>query len=146
MVRSPVTLGSVGRLLGYVAVLAGLVGAIQLFVGWVLPYLSVSPSGIGFVEGPGLGADNAPVAAFWAGVLVVLSILVSYAVRMESFASLVVLAVVLPVFAFLTGFSIGGFVAPFAGLVVLSTLAFAVDQFRADDGASEPDAAGRKSV
>ncbi|MDS0296113.1 hypothetical protein [Halogeometricum luteum] len=128
MTSSHSRLASLGRGLGLLATLAGVAGAVGLFVYLVLPYVSVSPSGVSLVDRGGLGAENAPTVAFWAGVLAVLALLVWNAVVDEALGALGALAVLVAFFAFLTGFSIGGFVAPFALLTVCAALAFAGDR------------------
>lgn len=111
----------VGRGVGFVAALAGLIGAGWLIVYWVFPYLSISFAGIQLIDDPeNLGAENAPIIAFWAMVMAVVSLLTAYAVQKQRLKVLWILAVVLPIFTILSLFSIGQLVAPFAFLTVLS--------------------------
>lgn len=118
---------TVGRWVGYGGSLAGLSGAGWLLASWVLPYYDVSLRGVILIDDAGnLGAENAPIVAFWAGVLVVLSLVTAYAVRRRTLWVLWMLAVGLPAFAVLSLFSIGVFVAPFALLTVLSAVLLTV--------------------
>ena len=118
---SDVDLATVGRWAGFGAAAAGLLGAGWLLGFWVLPYLEVSLAGIRLADDPGsLGAENAPVVAFWATVLVGCSALVAWAVRRESLRTLWLFAAALLVLAVLSLFSIGALVAPFAVLTLLS--------------------------
>ncbi|MDS0297207.1 hypothetical protein NDI76_00435 [Halogeometricum sp. S1BR25-6] len=145
MNSSRTRLASLGRGLGLLATLAGLAGAVGLLVYLVLPYVSVSPSGVSLVDRGGLGAENAPTVAFWAGVLAVLALLVWNAVVDEALGALSALAVLVAAFAVLTGFSIGGFVSPFALLTVCAALAFAGDRILGrggDEDDENADAAG----
>lgn len=112
-----------GRTVGLLSVVAGLVGAGLLVVHWVIPYLSISLAGIHIVDGPAnLGAENAPLVTFWAIVIGILALVTGYVVWMDYVKVLWVLAVVLPVLTILGLFSIGLFIAPFAVLVIASSI------------------------
>ena len=117
------TISKIGEGTGIAASLAGLLSAGWLVAQMVLPYLSVSSVGVRIANDAGdLGAENAPIIAFWSAVIVGLSLLTAYVVRTENLRALWGLAVVLPVLAILSLFSFGLAVVPFAVLVVLSAL------------------------
>lgn len=119
-----------GKGVGVLAAGVGLIGAGLLVVYWVLPYLSISSTGIHIIDDPGnLGAENASISAFWAAVIAIVSLFTGYVVWMEYMTVLWALAVLLPILTYLGMFSIGQFIAPFALLVVLSALLLTVGRW-----------------
>ena len=113
-------LSRAGGVAGLFAALVGLLVAALFTWFGVLPYLDLVPPGVGFVDGPGLGASNAPVLAFWSGVVAVAAVLVGASARTRRPLAAWVLALGLLGLTYLGMFSIGPLVAPFALLTVVA--------------------------
>lgn len=112
-----------GQISGLSAMIAGILGALYMLFTFVIPYLSISITGIRFSQGnASLGTANAPVFAFWTGVLLVISLLAGYAVLRGILWVIWLLAIGLSVLTLLGLFSIGLIVAPAAILLLLAAL------------------------
>ena len=112
-----------GKIAGLLAVVAGLAGSGWLLVDGVLPYLSVSFSGVHIIDDPaGLGAENAPMVTFWAAATVGLSLLAAHLVYKGDLMALWGLTGVLTILTALGIFTIGLYIAPFAILAFVTAI------------------------
>ncbi|GAA5049617.1 hypothetical protein ACFFQF_27090 [Haladaptatus pallidirubidus] len=139
MNNRPSRLEQGGQISGLSAMIAGILGVLYMLFTFVIPYLSISVTGIRFShEDASLGAANAPVFAFWSGVLLVISLLAGYAVLRGILWAIWLLAIGLGVLTLLGLFSIGLIIAPAAVLLLLAALLLTGDRRRKIDPRHNP--------
>ncbi|WP_227377142.1 hypothetical protein [Haladaptatus halobius] len=134
MNNRPSRLEQGGQISGLSAMIAGILGVLYMLFTFVIPYLSISVTGIRFShEDASLGAANAPVFAFWTGVLLVISLLAGYVVLRGILWAIWLLAIGLGVLTLLGLFSIGLIIAPAAVLLLLAALLLTGGRHRKTD-------------
>lgn len=117
-------LGVAGRVMGVLAMVAGLLGAGYLLAVLVLPYL--------FSGGESLAVANAPVVLVWSVAIVGVSVGVGYWAWTERVWRVWGLAVAVSLFSVLSLFSIGRVIVPFAVLSVVAAVLLTVERRTAD--------------
>lgn len=117
-----------GTVVGLLATIAGILSALYLLAVLVVPYVSVSPNGINFIDTGSLNAANAPVVLFWTFAAIVASLIAGYSAWKAQIVVLWSLAILFSLFTVLGMLSIGLFFAPAAVLLVVAALLMTLDR------------------